>query len=219
MMPARWDMEKIVILGNGGHANSIVDAIEKSGRYDVVGYVINTDTLHDRTNYPVIGNDDDLEKIFQSGIRNAAIGVGYLGKSKSREKLYKRVKEVGFELPIICDPTAILANDVVIGEGSFISKGAIINANATIGKMCIINSGAIVEHNCQIEDFAHVSVGSVLCGEVIIGRASFVGANATIIQTRRIGKNCIIGAGTVIRKDVEDESMVCTGGKNLIRRM
>lgn len=79
------DMEKIIILGNGGHAKSIVDAMEKSGRHDVIGYVTNIDTLHDRTKYPVIGNDDDLEKIFQSGIRNAVIGVGYLGKSELRE--------------------------------------------------------------------------------------------------------------------------------------
>lgn len=32
-----------------------------------------------------------------------------------------------------------------VGEGSFIGKGAIINANACIGKMCIRNSRAIIE--------------------------------------------------------------------------
>ena len=114
----------------------------------------------------------------------------------------KRLKEIGFNLPVICDPTAIVASDVTIGEGTFIGKGVILNSESKIGKTCIINTGAIVEHNCQVGDFAHVSVGTVLCGEVSVGRAAFIGANATVIQGRKVGDGCIVAAGEVIRKNV-----------------
>lgn len=202
-------MEKIIILGMGGHAKSLVDILEKQRKYEVAGFVVNEDV--DKAingKYPVIGSDSDLEKIYQSGIRNAAIGIGYMGKSDLRERLWKKLKHLGFYLPVICDPSAILAGSVWISEGCFVGKGSILNSNVSIGKMCIINTGAIIEHDCCVDDFSHISVGSVLCGNVKVGIASFVGANATVIQGKSIGDKCIVGAGTVIRKDVEDNCMV-----------
>ena len=194
-------MEQILILGSGGHTASLVDILERGDTYKIAGYVVNEQTASCSIEYPVIGTDDDLVDLYRSGIRNAAIGVGYLGKSDLREKLYERLKKIGFELPVICDPSAIVSDHVKIGEGTAIGKGAIINAGVEIGKMCIINTGAIIEHDCIVEDFSHISVGSVLCGNVQIGEAAFVGANATVIQGRRIGHHCIIGAGTTVRKD------------------
>ena len=43
-------MEKIVILGNGGHAKSLVDAIEKSGQYDIAGCVVGESSLKESLN-------------------------------------------------------------------------------------------------------------------------------------------------------------------------
>ena len=201
-------MEQILVLGHGGHARSLIDILERENKYQIAGYIINDNAIHDSMDYPVIGSDEDLDYLYQNGIRNAVLGIGYLGRSDLREKLYERLKKIGFHMPIVCDPSAIMSEHAKIEEGSFIGKGAIINSGAIIGKMCIINSGAIVEHDCQVDDFSHISVGSVLCGGVHIGRASFVGANATIIQEKTIGKNSIIGAGTLIRKNVEENSMV-----------
>lgn len=201
-------MEDIIILGKGGHARSLVDILEREGKYRIAGYVVNNDEEEVDERYPVIGCDNDLEKIFKSGITNAAVGVGYLGKSDLRERLWKRLNEIGFQMPTVCDPSAIIANNVQIGEGCFIGKGAIINANASIGKLCIINSGAIIEHDCSVDEFSHISVGSVLCGNAKVGRASFVGANATVIQGRIIGNNCIVGAGVVIKENLEDHQVI-----------
>ena len=167
--------------------------------------------------YPRLGGDAQLEQIFQSGITNAAVGVGYMGNSGLREKLWEQLKQIGFSLPVICDPSAVLAGNVKIGEGSFIGKGSIVNANASVGKMCIINTGAIVEHGCEVGDFSHISVGSVLCGDVKVGAASFVGANATVIQGISIGRGCIIGAGTTIRKNLKENYMACVREKILYR--
>lgn len=207
-------MEKMIILGKGGHAESLADIVERENKYEIAGYVINDSYQQaGKEKYPVLGGDMELERIFQSGIRNAALGIGYLGKSDLREKLWNKLKMIGFSLPVICDPTAILAENVQLGEGTMVGKGAIINANASVGKMCIINTGAIVEHGCIVEAFSHISVGSVLCGEVWVGKASFVGANATVIQGKKIGNHCIVGAGTTVRKNVEDNHIVWSGEK------
>ncbi len=214
-------MEKIVILGMGGHAESLVDILERQREYEIAGYVVNDEAPEkERCFYPILGNDGDLYRIYQSGITNAAIGIGYLGKSDIRERLWVTLKRIGFRLPVVCDPSAILSKSVRIGEGSMIGKGAILNVNVSVGKMCIINTGAVLEHDCQVGDFSHISVGTVLCGEVTVGRSVLVGANATVIQCISIGDRAIVGAGTVIRKKVEgncmvqsqDKVRVCWGG-------
>lgn len=196
-------MEKILILGTGGHAKSLVDAIEREQKYEIAGYVVNerSDIEADML-YPILGNDGDLPELFLQGIYNAAIGIGFLGRSNLRSVLYSRLKEIGYNLPVVCDPSAIIASDVLVGEGTFIGKGSILNTASRVGKMCIINTGAIVEHDCQIDDFSHISVGTVLCGGVSIGTEVFVGANATVIQGRKVANGCIVGAGEVIKKNV-----------------
>lgn len=202
-------MEQILILGRGGHSTSLTDIIERENKYKIAGYVVNEQGKLDNTGYPTIGTDDDLLHLYQDGIKHAVIGIGYLGRSNLRECLYQRLKEIGFHLPVICDPSAIVSRLVKIEEGTVVGKGVVINANVSIGKMCIINTGAIVEHDCRIADFSHISVGSVLCGGVTVEKASLIGANATVIQGKVIGTNCVVGAGTIVRKNVKDNSMIC----------
>lgn len=194
-------MEKIILVGFGGHAKSVADSIERQGLYQIIGY---TDREQRSSKYEYLGTDDVFLDYYDRGIRSAAICVGYLGKGEVRQKKYNELKNIGFYIPIICDPSAVVSKDTEIGEGTFIGKGAIINANADIGKMCIINTGAIVEHDCVVNDFSHIAVGAVLCGGVTVGQSAFIGTNATVIQGRYIGDWCIVSAGIVIRDNMED---------------
>jgi len=189
-------MEDILLVGFGGHAKSVADCIERERKYNIIGY---SDLQKADSQYSYLGTDDALQAIFDSGIKNAAIGIGYMGKGEIRRQLYSKLKDIGFNLPIIVDPSAIISNTAVIGEGAFVGKGAIVNAEAIIGKMAIINTKAIVEHECVIGDYSHVAVGAVLCGQVKVGEAAFIGANATVIQCREVKSNTIIPAGETIR--------------------
>lgn len=194
-------MEKIVVIGYGGHAKSIIDSIHAAGEYEIVGY---TDTEDKQGALRYLGTDDKLKSIFESGVHNAVFGLGYMGNSRLRDKLYENVKSIGFALPAIIDPSAVIALDATIGEGTFVGKRAVVNADSRIGKMCIINTGAIVEHENKIGDFSHIAVGAVLCGNVRIGVHCLVGANSTVIQGLEIGEGSIIGAGSVVLSNIKD---------------
>ena len=189
-------MEEIVLIGGGGHALSVADAIISGKSYKIAGYTDVSDT-HIPLRY--LGTDDMLGSLYKKGVLNAAICIGYLGTSDVREILYKKVKDIGFNFPVIKDPSAVIADGAVIGDGTFIGKNVVVNVDAFIGKMCIINTGAIIEHGCYVGDFAHIAVGAVLCGRVTVERAAFVGANATIIQGRKVLEHQIVGAGVTLR--------------------
>ncbi len=204
-------MDKIVIIGFGGHAKSVIDSIRSTREYELVGY---TDIEDKHGALAYLGTDEALKAIYESGTHNVTFGLGYMGKSSLRDRLYEHVKSIGFNLPVIIDPSASIALDAEIGEGTFVGKRAVVNADSHIGKMCIINTGSIVEHENEIGDFSHIAVGAVLCGNVKVGDHCLIGANSTVLQGVSVGKNSIVGAGSVVLSNVgENVTVVGTPAK------
>lgn len=202
-------MKKIVILGCNGHAKSVLDILEQNDEYEIIGFIApNKDDGYQYRGYKIIATDEEAKRLYNDGVKYAAMGIGYLGTNRVRNKLYENMKNIGFAFPTIVDRTAVIATDVVLEEGVMVGKGAVINANSSIGKMSIINSAAVIEHDCSIGEFSHIAVGAVLCGGVDIAKETFVGANATLIQGVKIGKNVVIGAGSIVLADVKEEQTV-----------
>lgn len=200
-------MEKIVIVGMGGHALNVIETIERCGLYRIAGY---TD-FHVGTARPDLtwlGTDDELETLFQNGCKNAVVTVGQIGPDKIRHKLYDRCRKIGYCMPAIIDDTAVVAASARISDGCYIGKTAVVNSGAAIGKMSIINNGAIIEHGNTIGEYCHVAVHATLCGDVTVGENTFIGASATIIQGVSVGRDCIIGAGSLVRHPVLDGEKV-----------
>lgn len=212
-------MEDIVILGFGGHARSVADSIIRAGAYHIIGY---TDKRNCNCGFQYLGTDDALKDIYESGVHKAVLGVGFMGNSYVRDALVGYAGEIGYGFPAIMDPSAIIAPDAAIGEGSFIGKNAVVNAGSKVGGYCIINTGVIIEHENTIGDYSHIAVGAVLCGNVSVGRHSLVGANSTIIQGKRIGDHCVVGANSTVLANVGDHMKIygiitdmCGGGGRL----
>jgi sugar O-acyltransferase (sialic acid O-acetyltransferase NeuD family) len=202
-------MKKIVLLGGGGHCKSIIDCIHTKTEFEIYG-IVDPGGEKGKKIYgvPVIGTDDDLISIFNTGIKYAFVTVGSIGDTKLRSILYNKAREIGFVFPVIIDKSAILAKEVIIDEGTFIGKGTIVNSGVEIGKNCIVNTGSIIEHDCYIGDLCHIAPGAVICGGVRIGECTHIGCNASIIQGVTIGSNTLIGAGTVVIKNVESYKKV-----------
>ena len=196
-------MEKILLIGGGGHCESVIDSIIENSSFDIVGVLDTPEKVGETIGgVPIIGVDEDLQKWRNKGIQNAFITLGSIGHTQLRQKLFQQAKKIGFSFPVIKDKTAIISNRTTINEGTFIGKGVIVNASVKIGKLAIINSGAIVEHGSTIGDYCHLAPGSTLSGNVSIGKSTHIGTNTTIIQGIEIGKETIIGAGSVVIRNI-----------------
>ncbi len=195
-------MDKIVLLGGGGHCKSVIDSIEKD-KYEIVGILDRKEKTGQLiSGIKIIGTDELADRLHRSGVKYAFITTGSIGNVRLRKKLYFRIKKIGFKIPNIIDRSAIVATNIQIGEGNFIGKGAIINSESRIRDMCILNSGVIVEHDCEIENHVHIAPGSVLSGGVKIMSDTHIGTNSTIIQGIQVGYNSIIGAGSVVINNI-----------------
>lgn len=196
------ELKRLLLIGGGGHCRSVADSVLTLKAYSKIG-IIDYDNSQ-ALGIPVVGTDEDLPQMISDGWTDAFITVGSVGNTQTRRRLYNLVKNLGYHIPSIVDPTATVARKVRIGEGAYIGKRAVINTGSWIGPCTIINTGAIVEHDCVIGDFSHISPEAVLCGQVYVGDDSHIGAASVVRQQIRIGNGAVIGAGSVVVKNIPD---------------
>ncbi len=194
----------IILLGAGGHAHACMDVIERHGRYEIAGLVGMAEEVNLKSlgNF-VIASDGDLHELAKTYLY-ALVAVGQIGSAEKRVRLYRLAVELGFELPAIVSPLAYVSRHSVIGSGSIVMHGAIVNAGARLGNNCIVNTNALIEHDATIEDHCHISTGAILNGNVSLGAGSFVGSGSTIREGVALGKGSVVGMGVAVRHDQPD---------------
>lgn len=198
---------KIVIIGGGGHCKVIINTIKKLNCFEILGYTDNTDKGF-LLGVKYLGKDSILSDIIKKNKNcSAVIGIGGVEISKKRKEIYKMLKDMGFELPVIISKDAIISEEVSIEEGTVILEDAIINVGSKIGKCVIVNNGAIVERDCIINDFAHLTPMTRISSCVNIGNNAFIGSGAIISRNRKVLDNCFIGAGAVLINDTTKEGL------------
>lgn len=202
--------KKLLLIGGGGHCHSVIDSVLSSRIYTEIGLVAkdqdNYNELMDDTLIApyLVGKDEDLPELYKRGWGSAFITLGSIGNTFGRRALFKTISKIGFKIPTLIDPSAVVSGTAVMGNGIFIGKRAVVNAGVKLGTCTIINTGAIIEHDCIVGDFVHISPGTTICGQVSIGNDSHIGAGSVVRQMITIGSKSIIGAGSVVVKEIPD---------------
>ncbi len=101
-------------------------------------------------------------------------------------------------------PLAAVTGNVIIGKNVYVGPGAAIRGD---WGAIVIEDGCNIQENCIVHMFpgvttvlhknAHIGHGVIIHG-AIVGENSLVGMNAVIMDNVEIGKECIIGALTLI---------------------
>ena len=191
----------ILIVGGGGHGKVILNVLTRLPGYNPIGYVDPKD--HGALlGFPYLGNDDDLPSLLgkHKGLC-AVIGVGKIKAESPRADIFRRLKELGFLLPSIVAPTAMVARTAMLGEGTVVMDGAVIQPDCVVGKLGIVNTRASLDHDCILGEDVHVCPGATLSGGVKVNDGSLIGVGASVVQYLRIGKGVTIGAGAAVIGD------------------
>ncbi|GHV80065.1 hexapeptide transferase [Spirochaetia bacterium] len=196
---------KLLLVGAGGHCRSVIDSINYV-QYSDIGIVDLPEMVGKNIfSIPIVGTDEDIESLFEKGYHQAIITLGSVGNPDKRIKLYHKLKLIGFQFPKIIDSTAIVSQiSVEMADGVFVGKGVIINTGVKLGTCAIINSGAIIDHDCEIGQFVHIGPGVRMSGGIHIQDNVHVGIGSSMIQSISVGRDSIIGAGSVVVSDIEE---------------
>jgi UDP-perosamine 4-acetyltransferase len=206
-------IKPVIILGAGGHAKVLADALKLSGR-EILGFVTpDTDVGMNYCGKKVLGDDSIIEQYSADEIE-LVNGIGALPTKNLRWLLADKMRKQGYKFAIVIHPDAIITADVDLLEGTQIMAGVVIQSGTKIGQDTIINTGALIDHDCQIGNQCHIAPGVIFSGGINIGSNTHLGTGAIVIQNISIGENCVISAGSIVYKDISDGAKIIHGGNN-----
>lgn len=123
------------------------------------------------------------------------------------------------EFAAYCDFEAHGNGVLEIGEGTYFNRYCMISAHerVAIGKHCMFGPGVkIFDNNHKHTPETGVS-GQLNTAPIFIGNNSWIASDAIILKGARIGNNCVIGAGCIVRGKVPDGSVVTTEERLTLR--
>jgi len=196
-------MNNILIIGSSGHAKVVIDIIMKEGKYNIAGLIDRFRNVGEQTlGYSILGKEEDLPGLIKTHVITGVIIA--IGDNDVRSKVASQVREISPDLPFISaiHPSAQIGMDVSIGEGTVIMSGACINPSSSIGRFCILGTNCSLGHDSIMEDCSSLYTRVTTGGNCRIGLYSAICIGAVLVPGTRIGEQTIIGAGSVVLKDV-----------------
>ncbi len=195
-------MKKLIIIGASGFGREVAWLVERINTqqptWELLGFLDDNNEIHGIliNGYPVLG-----------GIASAsdfpdACFVCAIGSSKIRKCIIEKMNNKKFATLI--DPSVIVSGRATIGEGSIVCAGTIITVDIHIGKHVILNLDCTVGHDAILHDYVTIYPSVNISGFTEIGSGSEIGTGTQIIQMKKIGSNSIVGAGSVVVKDIPD---------------
>jgi acetyltransferase EpsM len=207
-------MNRIAVIGEGGHSKVIQDIITAVNGYKIIAIL--DDKYEDiQKREGILYGPISVVPMIENDFENIEFIIA-IGNNQVRSEIVKRIGLQNNRFATLIHPSAIISPSASIGEGTVVMPNCVIHANAEIGKHVIINTGAIVEHDNHIGDYAHISPNTTLTGNVYVGEGVHVGASATVIPGIKIGDWSIIGAGSTVIRDIPSFSKAVGSPTRLI---
>ena len=198
----------VIIIGGGGHARVLIAAL-KTLRREIIGILHPDTSLIGQciAGICILGNDDKVRDYKVDAVE-LVNGLGSVSLPEKRKDIYMKFKMIGYSFASVIHPSAIVVDDVKIGEGVQIMAGSILQSDCLIGDNVIINTGAIVDHDCRVGAHVHIAPGSVISGGVEIGEMTHIGTGANVIQGINIHSGAVIGAGAIVIRNISASTKV-----------
>ncbi len=191
---------ELILVGGGGHCRSVAEAAKAKG-WKVRGVLDPAmKPGEEHCGLVCLGNDDNIPEYVADC--DFVCTVGAIGVPELRNKIISKMEMAGAKFATIIAPTAYIASDAEIGEGTVVLNRVIVNANVKIGRNVILNTGAIVEHDSTVGDSTHVSTGAIMNGNCHVGSNCFMASGTIMMHGTSVGDEVVVGVGSIVSKDL-----------------
>ena len=200
----------LIIIGGSGHGCVIEACVNDNRRrfndfeWEIKGFCNDYDTEVD--GYPVLGKLSDIPKLLSEGYY-FAWGIHLVGKPHVTARLFESIHIPDEKWATIIHKTAFVDSSVQLEPGVFIMYNAYIAPRTKIGKCTMIKSNTNVGHDVIIGAVSHVAMGSIIVSCSELGYCSMIAVGATALAHTRIGNYAILGAGSLLTKNIPDDEI------------
>jgi len=201
--------KECIIIGCGGHAAEIMEYIRYSNGVNkscihVVGMLDDDSTMYDQYSYepPYLGGirEHDVRKDIQY-----VLGIAH---PTHRSSIAAHFKAAGANFLTIIHPSAYLALNAVVGEGSVIAPNVTLGPNVRVGCFNLINARASIGHDSIIGDYNVISPNVCFSGHTHVGNENMFGMNSATLPGVSVQNRNMIMAGMILDKNTGSDETV-----------
>lgn len=194
-------MKKLVIIGAGGFGREVAWLVEEINKvnkeWNLIGFVDDNKEIKGTliNGYEVLGNLSWLAE-------QELYVVNAIGNPLVKKSMMESLKSSKNKYPVLIHPNVVCSDRVNFGEGSIVCAGNILTVNIEIGKHVIINLDCTVGHDAIVGDYSTILPSVNISGYVNIKECVSLGTGSAVIQGISIGEKTVVGAGSVVVKDL-----------------
>lgn len=169
--------------------------------------------------FRILGSFDDLFS------QESLHGMNFLltmGDNDTRACLLEKILSRGGCVPTLIHPTAVISHFAKIDNvGVCIYPFTYVQADAVVGKNTILLSHVNIVHNTIIGENCFFAGGATLGAYTTVGNNVFVGQDALVVsaKVKNIGNRALIGARSLVIKDVPENAVVAGSPAVIIRML
>lgn len=199
-------MKDIIIVGAGGCGREIANWIEDINKieetWNILGFI--DDNVNALEGFPT--KYKIIESISNHIPGNAYYAIG-IANPPVKKKIAEMLESKGAEFASIIHPSTRIYTEFPLGRGLITYPNAKISTGCKIGNFVNIQS-TIIGHDVLIEDYVTVSSSCGVTGGTKLRKACFLADHAAISVGMEIGKNAYVGIGSVVIRDVKEDTRV-----------
>jgi sugar O-acyltransferase (sialic acid O-acetyltransferase NeuD family) len=199
----------LIIVGDSAFAEVAYEYFTHDSPYHVVAFSVERPYLQKSELFglPIVAFDE-IEERYSPAEHSVFVATVYTNLNRLRARLLEAAKAKGYRPASYISSQAFVWRNVQIGEHCFIFENNVVQPFVKIGANVVLWSGNHIGHHSNIEDNVFVASHAVISGFVTIGANSFIGVNATVSNNTVINRDCVLGAGALAVKDVEENRVI-----------
>ncbi|MCQ2366111.1 MAG: hypothetical protein MJ056_02965 [Akkermansia sp.] len=208
--------KKLIIIGIGSTGRRILNFVRAHRLYDVAGFAVNAayKTADEFQGLPLHALEGLSERERREHCFFVAVQWNHL--NAQRRHMYEECTGMGLELVNLISPLASTYAGEIRGRNCWIQDGVVLQTGAVVSEDTIVAAGALLGNDCSIGSHCFVGAHAAIGGMARIGEQTFVGINATVFPGTTVGRKCILGAATAIKRNVPDFSRYSTASDNIV---
>ncbi len=199
-------VRRFVIVGYGGLARELLDSLASAdfrlGSFEFSGFV-----APDPTDSNPQSRRADKEVFLESEFLarpSCNYFVPAVADPSQRNIIANDYEAQGLEPITFIHPSAQVSSDAAIGTGSIVGIGSYLGPGSILGPYSLADRYSLIGHDAKVDDFSTIHAGANLGGFSQVASLSVIGAAACLLPRVRVGRNSVVGAGSVVTKDVPD---------------
>ena len=224
--PFNSDLDVAILGFHDGSAGQVSEWFEDVTGYKIKCYILQADSFEldienenknrvcQRTDFPSAGfflgrpfivSSDWINYLIKNGIQKV---LPLTPNNAERLRQIEICQKHGIELVSAIHPTVVILSKAIVHPGVWINAQCTLGYKAEVLPGSIINTGVQIDHHNVLEDCCQIDPGVVTAGFVTLRKCCHVHTGATIINRIEIGEQAIVGAGSVVIKNIHPRTTV-----------